>query len=95
MKELDWPKPMVAFASNRNKSKYCYFHRDHGHGRENCIYLKEEIKRLRRQGFVAKYMKKDQGKEKVDDRPLPRVRVINMIVEEIAANGDLNFARKN
>lgn len=40
-------------------------------------------------------MKKDQGKEKVDDRPLPRVRVINMIVEEIAANGDLNFARKN
>ncbi|KAL2491495.1 Ribonuclease H [Abeliophyllum distichum] len=37
MKDLEWPKPMVAPAMKRDKKKYCQFHRDHGHNAESCI----------------------------------------------------------
>ncbi|KAL2470160.1 Ribonuclease H [Abeliophyllum distichum] len=98
MRELEWPQRMVAPPSKRDKRKYCHFHRDHGHDTENCFQLKEELERLLKRGFLARYMKNDRGKEmavKSPTNPPPRAGVINVISGGIAAGGDSNSARKS
>ncbi|XP_022865324.1 uncharacterized protein LOC111385183 [Olea europaea var. sylvestris] len=94
MKELDYLKPMETSAKKRDKSMYCQFHRDHGHDTEECIHLKEEIERQLKRGLLTKYVKNDRGKQKVDDRAPPRVRVIIVIAGGTAAGGDSNSDRK-
>ncbi|XP_022883798.1 uncharacterized protein LOC111400631 [Olea europaea var. sylvestris] len=84
MKELEWPKPMLTPSSKRNQSKYCHFHKDQGHDTEECLPLKEEIERLLRQGLLAKYVKIDRGKQRLEDRSPPGAGVINMIIREKA-----------
>ena len=37
---LKWPERMKGDPNKRNKSKYCYFHRDHGHDMDKCYDLK-------------------------------------------------------
>ncbi|XP_022848856.1 uncharacterized protein LOC111371185 [Olea europaea var. sylvestris] len=94
MKELEWPKPMLTPSGKRNQSKYCHFHRDHGHDTEECLQLKEEIERLLRRGLLAKYVKNDKGTQRVEGLSPPRAGVINMIIGEVASGGDSNSARK-
>ncbi|XP_022869682.1 uncharacterized protein LOC111389058 [Olea europaea var. sylvestris] len=95
MKELEWPKPMLTPSDKRNQSKYCHFHRDQGHDTEECLQLKEEIERLLRRGLLAKYVKNDKGKQRLEGLPPPRAGVINMIIEGIASGGDSNSTRKS
>ena len=40
---LRWPIQMKSDPSTRDNTKYCEFHRDHGHRTDNCIQLKREI----------------------------------------------------
>ncbi|XP_043710280.1 uncharacterized protein LOC122659208 [Telopea speciosissima] len=40
---LQWPRPMFSKPEERNKKKYCKFHRDVGHDTEDCRQLKREI----------------------------------------------------
>ncbi|XP_022856802.1 uncharacterized protein LOC111377884 [Olea europaea var. sylvestris] len=95
MKELEWPKPMLTPSGKRNQSKYCNFHRDHGHDTEECLQLKEEIERLLRRGLLARYVKNDKGKQRLEGLPPSRAGVINMIIGGIASGGDSNSARKS
>ncbi|XP_022891764.1 uncharacterized protein LOC111406607 [Olea europaea var. sylvestris] len=95
MKEFEWPKLMLTPSSKRNQSKYCHFHRDHGHDTKECLQLKEEIERLLRWGLLARYVKNDKGKQRLKGLPPPRVGVINMIIGGIASGGDSNSARKS
>ncbi|XP_022874021.1 uncharacterized protein LOC111392857 [Olea europaea var. sylvestris] len=95
MKELEWPKPMLTPSGKRNQSKYCHFHRDHGHDTEECLQLKKEIERLLRRGLLAKYVKNDKGRQRVEGIPPPRAGVINMIIGGVASGGDSNSARKS
>ncbi|XP_022897676.1 uncharacterized protein LOC111411368 [Olea europaea var. sylvestris] len=95
MKELEWPKPMLTPSGKRNQSKYFHFHRDHGHDTEECLQLKEEIERLLRRGLLAKYVKNDKGRQRVEGIPLLRAGVINMIIGGVAPGGDSNSARKS
>ncbi|XP_022899298.1 uncharacterized protein LOC111412593 [Olea europaea var. sylvestris] len=95
MKELEWPKPMLTPSSKRNQNKYCHFHKDHGHDTEKCLQLKEKIEHLLGRGLLAKYVKDDRGKQRLDDRPPPRVGVINMIIGDVASGDDSNSARKS
>ncbi|XP_022858608.1 uncharacterized protein LOC111379468 [Olea europaea var. sylvestris] len=95
MKELEWPKPMLTPSGKRNQSKYCHFHRDHGHNTEECLQLKEEIERLLRRGLLAKYVKNDKSRQRVEGIPPPRVGVINMIIGGVASDDDSNSARKS
>lgn len=39
MKKLKWPFKIKSHPNTRDKSKYCDFHRDHGHNTENCKAL--------------------------------------------------------
>ena len=38
---LKWPDKMKGDPSKRNKSKYCHFHREHGHDTDECYDLKQ------------------------------------------------------
>ena len=43
---LKWPEMMKGDPSKRNKSKYCCFHRDHGHDIDQYYDLKQQIEDL-------------------------------------------------
>ncbi|XP_026396702.1 uncharacterized protein LOC113291380 [Papaver somniferum] len=53
-----WPLP----AETRDQSKYCNYHKDHGHKTENCRYLQIEVQRMIDAGKLQEYVKKDFGK---------------------------------
>ena len=38
---LKWPRPLHSSPNIRDKNKYCWFHKDHGHYTKDCRDLKE------------------------------------------------------
>ena len=40
---LRWPSQMKSNPAKRDDTKYCEFHKDHGHRADDCIQLKKEI----------------------------------------------------
>ncbi|XP_011072309.1 uncharacterized protein LOC105157596 [Sesamum indicum] len=48
---LQWPGKMRDTLAKKNSNKYCKFHKDKGHNTEDCYQLKDEIERLKRQGY--------------------------------------------
>ena len=42
--------------AKRDITKYCKFHRDHGHQIDDCIQLKKEIEFLIRRGHLGRYV---------------------------------------
>lgn len=57
---LKWPKPLHSSPNVRDKKKYCYFHKDHGHYMEDCRDLKEQIEKLIQKGKLQKFVRKDR-----------------------------------
>lgn len=52
-KDVRWaPKLNLDKASKQDRTKYRYFHEDYGHTTEECRQLKDEIKRLIRDGTI-------------------------------------------
>ena len=69
--------------NKRNKSKYCRFHRDHGHGTDECYDLKQQIENLIKQGKLRHFVGRDYRDEKLKGKmeessrpPLGEVRII-------------------
>ncbi|XP_043710414.1 uncharacterized protein LOC122659365 [Telopea speciosissima] len=56
---LQWPRPMFSNPEDRNKNKYCKFHRDVGHDTENYRQLKREIEDVIQKGHLKRYVKED------------------------------------
>ncbi|XP_010667003.1 uncharacterized protein LOC104884108 [Beta vulgaris subsp. vulgaris] len=54
-------RPKQMFHKNRDKSKWCDFHEDHGHLTEDCRHLKDNLEDLVRRGYFSQY--KAQTKE--------------------------------
>ncbi|XP_052172145.1 uncharacterized protein LOC127788065 [Diospyros lotus] len=70
---LKKPRPMKAPSDERNRSKYCRFHQDHGHDTEECHQLKEEIQELINRGFLKSYVAKaGDSRRRKDQRSLSR-----------------------
>ena len=46
---------METYPAKRDMTKYCEFHRDHGHWTDDCIQLKKEIEFLIRRGHLRRY----------------------------------------
>ena len=40
---LKWPRPLHSSPNVHDKKKYCHFHKDHGHYKEDYRDLKEQI----------------------------------------------------
>ncbi|XP_050256941.1 uncharacterized protein LOC126702314 [Quercus robur] len=53
--------------SDRDKKKYCQFHKDHGHYTKDCWDLKEQIEELIQKGKLQKYVKKGESSRFKDD----------------------------
>ncbi|XP_022855732.1 uncharacterized protein LOC111376946 [Olea europaea var. sylvestris] len=52
LKELKWHPRMRSLPENRDRTKYCDFHQDHGHTTEGCLDLKQQIEALIRRGTI-------------------------------------------
>ena len=55
-KFLRWPSQMRSNPTKRDNTRYCEFHRDHGHRTDNCIQLRKEIEYLIRRGYLRLYI---------------------------------------
>ena len=83
-------------------TKYCDFHRDHGHRTDGCIQLKKEIEFLIRRGHLYPYVAPEDRNRAPP--PLPRqpapaqhqqpLEEINVIFEGFARGGESSSARK-
>ncbi|XP_077221942.1 uncharacterized protein LOC143855757 [Tasmannia lanceolata] len=54
---------MISKGNRRDPSKYCRFHKDHGHDTDECWQLKEEIEQLIDRGYLKKYIRTDGRKQ--------------------------------
>ncbi|XP_021732312.1 uncharacterized protein LOC110699129 [Chenopodium quinoa] len=50
-----WQRPPRMVNRNRDTSKWCDFHRDHGHTTEECTHLKYNIEDLVRKGYLNQF----------------------------------------
>ncbi|XP_058759870.1 uncharacterized protein LOC131633170 [Vicia villosa] len=70
--KVRFPKSMPA-RPNVDKSKFCHFHKGHGHNTEDCIHLKDAIEILIREGHLKQYTKKQEAakdaKPVVEEKP--------------------------
>ena len=80
---LKWPEKMKGDPNERNRNKYCCFHRDHGHDIDECFDLKQQIENLIRQGKLKNFLGRDHKDEKLKGKmeessrpPLGEIRVI-------------------
>ena len=53
---LRWPSQMKTYPAKRDSTKYCEFHRDHGHRTYGCIQLRKEIEYLIRRGHLCRFV---------------------------------------
>ena len=86
----------------RDDTKYCEFHKGHGHLTDDCIQLKKEIEYLIRRGHLNRYVFL-QGQERVQPPPprqptpilhQPPLGEIHVISGGFAGGGESSSARK-
>ena len=53
---VKWLGRMKSPLNRRNPSKYCHFHRDHGHDTDDCYDLKIQIEDLIQCGHLRQYV---------------------------------------
>ena len=84
---LKWPERMQGDPSKWNKSKYYSFHHDHGHDKDKCYDLKQQIETLIKRGKLKKFLGQDhknesqlmKGKAEEPTRlPLGQIRIIEI-----------------
>ena len=88
--------------AKRDDTKYCEFHKGHGHRTDDCIQLKKEIEYLIRLGHLSRYVA-SEGQERVQPPPphqptpvqhqLP-LGEIHIIFGGFARGGESNSTRK-
>ena len=62
--EFKWPASIQMDPSQRNKSLWCDYHRDHGHETDRCRSLKFLVEKLIKAGHIKRYIKEiDHGVE--------------------------------
>ncbi|XP_050248433.1 uncharacterized protein LOC126695645 [Quercus robur] len=70
--------------NKRNRNKYFRFHKDHGHGTDECFDLKQPIENLIRQGKLRNFLRRDNKdkklKGKVEESSCPSLGEIRVII---------------
>ena len=68
---LRWLSQMRSDPTKRDNTKYCEFHRDHGHRTGDCIQLRKEIEYLIRRGYLRHFVA-SEGQDQAQQPPPPR-----------------------
>ena len=99
---LRWPSQMKSDPAKRDDTKYCEFHKGHGHRTYDCIQLKKDIEYLIRRGHLSHYVA-SKGQERVQPPPprqptpvqhQPPFGEIHVISGGFAGGGESSSARK-
>ncbi|XP_022866144.1 uncharacterized protein LOC111385950 [Olea europaea var. sylvestris] len=91
-RELKWPPRLRSPLDTRDKSKYCDFHRDHGHTTEDCLALKREVEALIRRGFLSSLTMTNAREDRGNKQPT--AGTINIIVGGTISGEDSSSGRK-
>ena len=99
---LRWLSQIKSDPATRDDTKYCEFHRGHGHRTDDCIQLRKEIEYLIRCGHLRRYVAsegQDQAQLPPPHQPAPAqhqppLREIHVISEGFAGGGESSLARK-
>ena len=87
--------------TKRDNTKYCEFHRDHGHRTNDCIQLRKEIEYLIRHGYLRRFVS-SKGQNQAQPPP-PRQTTtrhqkplgeIHVISKGFVGGGESSSARK-
>ena len=101
-RSLRWPSQMKPNPAKRDDTKYCEFHRGHGHRTDDCIQLRKKIEYLIRRGHLSRYVA-SEGLERVQPLPphqptpvqhQPPLGEIHVISGWFAGDGESSSARK-
>ena len=88
--------------TKRDNTRYCEFHRDHGHRTDDCIQLRKEIEYLIRRGYLRHYIAsegQDQAQPPPPRHPTPSqhqqpLGEIHVISGGFVEGGESSSARK-
>ncbi|KAJ4848852.1 hypothetical protein Tsubulata_013652 [Turnera subulata] len=72
--EVRWPRRLRTPDESKDRSRYCKYHRDHGHDTEECHQLKREIERLIRARHLREFLREAARYQKEvpsEDPPRP------------------------
>ena len=98
---LRWSTQMRSDLTKRDNTRYCEFHRDHGHRTDDCIQLRKEIEYLIRRGYLRHFVS-SEGQNQAQPPP-PRQTTtqhqqplgeIHVISGGFAGGGESSSARK-
>ena len=106
---VKWPAKIKSDREKRDKSKFCYFHKDHGHRTQDCISLRDHIEALIRKGHLQDYVarknrsperattssrQKEQPHRQTNQEDAEPAGEIRTIVGGPACGGDSQASRK-
>ena len=93
---------MRSDSTKRDNTKYCEFHRDHGHRTDDCIQLRKEIEYLIWRGYLRRFVT-SEGQDQTQQPPPPHQTTtqhqqplgeIHVISGGFAGGGESSSARK-
>ena len=99
---LRCPSQMKSDPAKKDDTKYCEFHKGHGHRTDDYIQLRKEIEYLIRRGHLSRYVA-SEGQERAQPPPprhptpvqhQPPLGEIHVISGGFAGSGESNSARK-